>query len=245
MTEPSPAPEPAPEAPSRILREVLVAFVVASAIASVLYHLRFIGFIKDNLHVGVALTFLVLADRLLYKRGGLEHYGFRTRPVGLGLTIAALGVFVVLPLFAVGFVGYSRYLCQHAPSLIPGSCYRVLHPSFHLPDGFWKQCAAQFIVVGLPEEIFFRAYIMGRLEEVWRPTKKFLGAPVGKALVVQALVFGLGHVLVNFEPQGFSRIIPGLAFGWMYARTRSVMAGTIFHASCNIVMELLVENYYR
>ena len=71
-----------------------------------------------------------------------------------------------------------------------------------------------------------------------------LGA-VGRALLVQAIIFGFGHVLVNFEVQGFSRILPGLAFGWLYARTRSVFAGTLFHAACNIVMELLVTTYYR
>ncbi len=237
--------EAPPQTPRQILREVLLAFGVASAVASVLYHLRFIPFVKSNLHIGVALTFLGIADLLLRKRGGLEAYGFRAAPTKLGLGLFAIGLFVVLPLFAVGFVVYSQQLCQHAAQLLPGSCYRVHHPLFRWPEGFLLQCAAQVIVVGLPEEVFFRAYIQGRLQEVWPATKQLLGAPVGRALIVQAVIFGFGHFFVTFDPQGFSRILPGLAFGWLYARTRSVLAGTLFHAACNIVMELLVNTYYR
>jgi len=36
-----------------------------------------------------------------------------------------------------------------------------------------------------------------------------------------------------------SRFFPGLAFGWMYARTRSILASTIFHAACNLIMAVL------
>ena len=241
---PTSAPPPA-ETPSQILREVLLAFAAATAVASILYQLRFIPFIKANLHVGVALTFLGVADRLLRRRGGLEAYGFRTAPVGLGLGLLAIGLFVVLPLFSVGFVVYSKLLCQHAASLLPGSCYRVHHPLFRWPDGFLLQAAAQVIVVGLPEEVFFRAYIQGRLQDAWPATRTLWGAPIGRALVVQAILFGFGHFFVTFEAQMFSRILPGLAFGWLYARTRSVLAGTIFHAACNLVMELLVNTYYR
>lgn len=250
MTDDAPAPPPvptprAPETPRAILREVLLAFFAATAVAAVLYQLRVIPFVKSNLHVGVALTFLGVADVLLRKRGGLEAYGFRTEPRVLGLGLYAFGAFVVLPLFAIGFVLYSKWMCQYAPQLLAGSCYRVNHPLFRWPDGFLLQSAAQVIVVGLPEEVFFRAYIQGRLQDAWPPTKRLFGAPVGRALIVQAIIFGFGHVLVNFEVQGFSRILPGLAFGWLYARTRSVFAGTLFHATCNIVMELLVNTYYR
>ena len=237
---------PEPEQTSQqVFREVFLAFLVATAVASILYQLRFIPFVKNNLHIGVALTFLGVSDRLLRRRGGLEAYGFRTQPLGFGLGLLALGVFVVLPLFAVGFVLYSKGLCQLSPQLLPGSCYRVNHPLFRWPDGFALQSAAQVIVVGLPEEVFFRAYVQGRLQDAWPASRKLLGAPVGRALVVQAILFGFGHFFVTFEPQMFSRILPGLAFGWLYARTRSVLAGTLFHAACNIVMELLVNTYYR
>jgi len=36
-----------------------------------------------------------------------------------------------------------------------------------------------------------------------------------------------------------TRMIPGLVFGWMFARTRSILPGTIFHAACNLTMAIL------
>lgn len=57
------------------------------------------------------------------------------------------------------------------------------------------------------------------------------------------MLFGLGHYLVTFQLGMLTRAIPGLAFGWMYARTRSLLAGTLFHAACNLVMETMVVSY--
>jgi membrane protease YdiL (CAAX protease family) len=49
---------------------------------------------------------------------------------------------------------------------------------------------------------------------------------------------------VTFEPQMLTRFFPGLVFGWMYARTRSILAGTIFHAACNLIMSLLAASLF-
>jgi membrane protease YdiL (CAAX protease family) len=91
--------------------------------------------------------------------------------------------------------------------------------------------------------MFFRGYMQGRLEEAWPPTRKLFGAPLGKAWLVSSLLFGLGHFLVTFEPQMMTRAVPGLAFGWMFARTRSVFASALFHATCNLLMETLVLSF--
>ena len=95
---------------------------------------------------------------------------------------------------------------------------------WRLPADFPLQVAAQLLVVALPEELFFRGYIQGRLEEALPPTTNLFGARVGWAWILGAALFGLGHFLVTFEPQMLSRFFPGLAFGWMFARTRSILA---------------------
>ena len=227
-----------------IVVEACGAFAIATAAASVLYHLRFIGFIDKNLHALVAGVFLLLPHLLLRRRGKeLEDYGFTTQPRQLGLLLAAVGVFGILPLFVGGFVAYQRALCAWLPQLVGGSCVRVLHPALRFPPSFWQLAAAQLIVVALPEELFFRGYLQGRLEEAFPPTRKLFGAPVGGALVLGAALFGVGHFLVTFEPQMLTRFFPGLVFGWMYARTRSILAGTIFHASCNLLMDVLARSF--
>ncbi len=227
----------------RGLIEVLACFALASAAASGLYHLQAVPFVKANLHALVAAVFLILPQVVLRRRGDIEKYGFTTRPRALGLKIAAIGVFGILPLFLLGFYAYNRAVCAWAPSLSAGSCYRMLHPVPRLPPDFIMLAAAQLIVVGLPEELFFRGYVQGRLEEVWPPARNVLGAKLGWAWLVSAVLFGIGHYLVTFEPQMLTRFFPGLVFGWMYARTRSILASTIFHAACNLLMDVLVTTF--
>jgi membrane protease YdiL (CAAX protease family) len=223
--------------------EVAIAFAVATAVAAGLYRAQSIAFIHSNLHALVAATFLIIPQLALNKRADLEQYGFTSRPRGVGLGIAAVAIVGVLPIFAVAFVVWNRFLCGHLPQLVPGSCVRMLHPIYRLPSDFLMLAAAQLVVVALPEELFFRGYLQGRLEDAWPPTRNFLGAKLGVAWLVSAVLFGLGHFLVTLEPQMLTRVIPGLAFGWMYARTRSILAGTLFHAACNLLMDVLASSF--
>jgi uncharacterized protein len=222
---------------------VSLAFVGATAAASTLYHLQSISFVHNNLHALVAAIFLLLPQILLRKRGDIERYGFSSQPRALGLKVAAWGLFGVLPLFSLGFVVYHRLLCTWWPRLVVGACYHVMHPRFRLPDGFWMLAAAQLVVVALPEELFFRGYIQGRLEDAWPPKWKLWGAPIGGAWLLASVMFAFGHFFVTFEPQMLTRFFPGLVFGWMFARTRSILAGTIFHAACNLLMEVLATSF--
>jgi membrane protease YdiL (CAAX protease family) len=227
----------------RTALEVGLAFSGATLAAALLFHLQSVPFIQSNLHALVAAVFLLLPQILLRDRGDLERYGFTSHPRGLGLAVAALALVAVLPPFVGGFALWMRYLCAHAPGLVPGKCFHVLHPSLRWPDGLAMHAAAQLVVVALPEELFFRGYLQGRLEDAWPPRWRLAGAPVGGAWLVAAALFGLGHYFVSFEPQMLTRFFPGLVFGWMYARTRSILAGTIFHASCNLLMEVLATSF--
>jgi membrane protease YdiL (CAAX protease family) len=233
-----------PAGRGRIIAEALGAFAVATLAAALLYRAQSITLIRHNLHALVALVFLALPQLLLSRRGGIERYGFTLAPAAIGLTIALGAVLVVLPLFSGGFVLFMRQLCAHAPSLVPGSCTRVLHPHWRLPPDFAWLTLAQLVVVGLPEELFFRGYLQGRLEDAMPPTVNVLGARLGRAWLLSAALFALGHYLVTFEPQMLTRFFPGLAFGWMYARTRSILAGTIFHAACNLIMAVLAASLF-
>jgi membrane protease YdiL (CAAX protease family) len=226
----------------RTAAEVGLAFGVATLAASLLYHAQGSAFVRQNLPALVAAVFLILPQILLRGRADLEQYGFTSRPRRLGLAVAAAGILGLLPLFSVGFVTWVRLLCAYHPSVVPGSCLRAWHPHLRLPPELAMLTAGQLLVVALPEELFFRGYLQGRLEDAWPPTRRLWGAPVGGALVVGAALFALGHYLVTFEPQMLSRFFPGLAFGWMYARTRSILAGTLFHAACNLLMDVLASS---
>ena len=77
------------------------------------------------------------------------------------------------------------------------------------------------------------------------PARTLWGAKVGWAWLIQALLFGLGHFLVRFDPLMLTRAVPGLLFGWLFARTRSILAGTIFHAACIVLVEILAVTFFQ
>jgi membrane protease YdiL (CAAX protease family) len=228
--------------PRAAIVEAIGAALLASVLAGVFYRLQGIASVRTNLHAFVAAVFLFLPQLILRKRGDLEAYGLRAAPVRLGLTIAGVAIGVVLPLFTIGFVVWNRFLCAHWPAAVPGSCWHLLHPGFRLPPAFATMALAQLVVVALPEELFFRGYVQGRLEDALPARRKLWGAPFGWAVVIQSALFGLGHFLVTFEPAMLTRFFPGLAFGWMYARTRSILASTLFHAACNLLVEVIASS---
>ena len=57
------------------------------------------------------------------------------------------------------------------------------------------------------------------------------------AWLFAAVLFALGHYLVTFHPASLLVFFPGLLFGILRGWSGSVLAGTLFHATCNLVME--------
>lgn len=226
-------------------------FGLATLLCAVFWQLRSVApLIHSNLHALIAAVFLYLPTGLLLRRKeDFAPYGLVIRPVGRGLLIFLLGAAIIFPLFAVGTFGYYAVVCRAAsrgypiPSLIRGMCRRFVGtsswPSLRLPKELGHMALAQLLVVALPEEYFFRGYLQSRLE-AWRPSRRrFLGQPVGLSLVVAAALFALGHLLVDFNALRLAVFFPGLVFGWMRQATGSILAGVLFHASSNLVSELV------
>ncbi|HEY8490689.1 MAG TPA: CPBP family intramembrane glutamic endopeptidase [Dehalococcoidia bacterium] len=89
---------------------------------------------------------------------------------------------------------------------------------------------------GFTEEVLYRGILQPRLEV-------FLG-PAG-GLAAQALLFGLAHVGANWEAVGpdapaiLARCLAvqtagGLAFGYLYLRTRSILAPGLVHTAVDV-----------
>src|SRR5205085_3627101 len=95
-------------------------------------------------------------------------------------------------------------------------------------------CLVQLVVVALPEELFFRGFLLGLLEKRFPPKRKLWGGSIGLALLLSALAFGVVHFPKAGDPRQLATFFPGLMFGWMRSRTGSIMAGTITHAGANI-----------
>jgi hypothetical protein len=102
---------------------------------------------------------------------------------------------------------------------------------------------SHLIVVALPEEFFYRAYLMGRLDDIFKGRIRLLGVNVGWALLIQAALFALGHFVVDFNPSRLGVFFPALAFGWLRAKRNTIVAPILFHTASNIFMEIFRAGY--
>jgi membrane protease YdiL (CAAX protease family) len=241
--------------PAGSLREPLLAFGAATALAALL---ALVGgalpFVRDNLHAFIAVVFFytpAVAARAGGRRFDYHEAGLRLHPLGLNLRVLGVVCLLAFPPFFFGFFAFYGYACGPAGAWLAPFFGRLCHHwqgfgggSFRLPERFELTALNQLVVVAIPEEIFFRGYLLVRLERVWRPTKRLWGAPVGQALVVSSALFALGHLAVVPSPQRLAVFFPALVFGWMRGRTGSVAAGATFHALCNILADVMHTSFF-
>jgi membrane protease YdiL (CAAX protease family) len=201
-------------------------------------------------HLGSALIAVVFlyAPMIVGKRRGedLIDYGFVVGPLRKGLALAGVAILIIFPIFVVGYFAFYEIGCDQEVlrDLVPrGMCGRyggIEH--VHAPALTWSLaefCAVQIVVVALPEELFFRGFLLGLLERRFPPKRRILGGGVGIALVISAAAFAIIHLPKDGDPRALATFFPGLLFGWMRSATGSIMASTIAHAGSNILIRLL------
>ena len=233
---------------NRAGRDAALAWIVVAVLVAVAVRIKVtlpgIGSVGSAV---VALLFLYMPMLVGKWRGeDLVEYGFVAAPIGRGLVTAGVAMLVIFPVFALGYFFFydlachSAWLSHFAP---PGMCARYSGVAgLHLPhlDGkFFEFCAVQFIVVALPEELFFRGFLLKLLEKRFPPKRRLLGGGVGWALILSAAAFALVHLPKDGDPRALATFFPGLLFGWMRSRTGSILASTTAHAGSNILINLL------
>lgn len=101
----------------------------------------------------------------------------------------------------------------------------------------------QFAAVALPEELFFRGYVLGRLRQRWPAGTRVFGTAFGPAHVTSAALFALIHLVTVPAPFRLAVFFPGLLFGWVAERTGSSVAAAVLHALCNVTLQVLQRLY--
>lgn len=235
-------------------RTFLVVGVLVALLVRINITLPLVGHLGSAL---VSVLFLYAPLWLANRRGeDLAAYGFRTAPVARGLALAGVALLVIVPLFAAGFLAFYEGICRSSTlaHLAPHQmCARYLGlaglhaPHLALfeatppPPGTlsFEWCLVQWLVVGLPEELFFRGFLLAKLEQRFPPGRRVLGGGVGLALVLSSLAFALIHLPKEADPRALATFFPGLVFGWMRSATGSILASTITHGASNILARAL------
>jgi uncharacterized protein len=238
------------------LREPLLAYAAAIALAVGLFWAgRAAGFVQQIMHGLIACTFLVgprVAARWSGRPFDERAAGITLHPLGRGLRVLGVALLVTWPAFVVGFFLYYGGVCSGRG---PAALWHAMAPlcsdwrgwaGFHLrmPDGFAVLLLSQILVVAVPEELFFRGYLMSRFELRWPSTRRLLGAAVGWPLLLSSVLFAAGHFFVDLAPARLAVFFPALVFGWMRSRSGSIAPAALFHALCNVLSEILHDSAF-
>ncbi len=183
--------------------------------------------------------------------------GFDVRwlyPVKVGLVALALGVLwryytelkaYALPFkhlllsLAVGLGVFVVWINLDADWMLMGEVGDGFNPANAAGQIDWLlvafRIAGAALVVPVMEELFWRSLI-----QRWVQKSDFLAldpARIGlKALLIASALFAVEHL------QWLAGLIAGLAYGWLYIRTRNLWAPVIAHAVTNGVLGAYVVN---
>ena len=96
------------------------------------------------------------------------------------------------------------------------------------------------LVIALPEEAFYRGYLMTALDDAWGTPWTFAKAKLGWGLDryrARSSRSGTSHRARH--PERLAVFFPALVFGWLRARTRGIGAPALFHVLCNVLASTL------
>ncbi len=234
----------------RALREVLLVWGLLTFGLSVGFQVgRFLPILGQNLGGLAAVAFVLLTFELVERRGRrIEDYGIHARPWPRTLLWGLLSSGLVLGGFTAIYLLYYDYVCGTGGLLGPlgRNCrlYQGLAAPLRLPGGFWIRAATELAVVAIPEEMFYRGYVLTTLDGALGKPRRLAGVEVGWGLVLQAALFGLGHFLIDFNPLRLAVALPALLFGYLRLATGNIGASVVLHAASNLVVSVLDATYF-
>lgn len=235
-----------PEGPPWRLSAVqeCLALWAAGFLAIVVAFLLFGGSGVPKLVATVGFLYLPLIP-MRWRDEDFRDYGLSLRHWREDLRLFGLLCLIVGPLFFVGFWGFVELVPHLPPSLARFVTPFMGEAHFHprLPPRFGEWVIDQLFVVALPEEFFYRGYIQSRLRDAWPGGRMVLGARLGRAFWVTAVLFALGHLAI-FQAWRLGVFFPALLFGWMRERTGTVAGSALFHAACNLYVHVLEVSFF-
>ena len=98
-------------------------------------------------------------------------------------------------------------------------------------------------LVALPEEWFFRGYLLARLDQRMGRPWRLLGVSVGPGLILSSLAFALLHPILIPGAHRLLVFFPALLFGWLREKTGNIGAAVVVHAACNLLQALAAQAY--
>jgi len=165
----------------------------------------------------------------IIRRDRFAQIGFSARQIKLTLLTVCGACAVVFPATYAG-LWLLRYYGLEPP-------LRVVLPE----NRQWLSWVVyQFLYVAVAEEVFFRGYLQSnilRLTDTMKWRSRGWPAPSGLqnwvSIVLSAACFAGAHIIVQGQAASALTFLPGLILGWLFIRTRTLLAPIFFHGLAN------------
>ncbi|MDT8302946.1 MAG: CPBP family intramembrane glutamic endopeptidase [Sedimentisphaerales bacterium] len=172
------------------------------------------------------ITAALVPTRL--RKRSFAEIGLRVGRPGLILQALCITCAIVFPLLLAGIFVLKQLNLQLPLSPI-------------IPDGRWLSWVAyQFMYVAVAEEIFFRGYfqcnVLSLLTMSVQKSRVFLEII---AIIASATVFAISHCLILGSVMPIITFLPGVIFGWLLVKTKSLLAPVLFHGLANVFYGLI------
>lgn len=187
----------------------IVLFTVVSFLLIQLY--KYLGNIS-NLEEHQMLFVDVLYYGIIIGYCAFRYRGFRLQNTSISIRTILLLVPSVVLLLAVGLIGGAI-----------SSGFELILPEFLQVSYPMMWFYSTVLIAPIAEEVIFRGFIFNGLEHRFSARE---------TIFISAIVFGLCHIYPQFIIYGF---IGGLALGYIYYHTRSLLICIIAHASTNFI----------
>jgi len=157
------------------------------------------------------------------KKRKFPSFGFTIRQIKDSLIVLGLTCAVLFSLMFFGLWMLKSFGLK--PPLAPG-----------LSQGrdwiYWL--FYQFMYVSLSEELFFRGYLQINIQRLTTPAMgKLPRLHRWTSIVISAACFAAAHIIIQGQVISVLIFLPGLVLGWLFIRTRSLLAPILFHGLAN------------
>lgn len=196
---------------------VTIAAITAIRLLAASSISRAAWFVSPGILIAAALIPTVI------RRAEFPKIGLNIRQIGPTLLVVCRTCIVV---FSALFAGL--WLLKSFGLGLP------LQPVQPKEQGWISWLLYQFMYVAVAEEVFFRGFVQNNILRLTKPGKdgqrrlwKWL------SIVLSAACFAIAHIIVQGRVILVLTFLPGLICGWLFIRTKLLLAPILFHGLAN------------
>ena len=115
--------------------------------------------------------------------------------------------------------------------------------SLRVPPDLAELVLVNVLLIGLPEELFYRGFVQTRLERWWTDRRCILGVPIDRTVIVVSALFALGHFLGEWNPARLGPFFPAILFSMLRRKSGSITGAIIYHGLSNVFSATLLYGY--